>query len=210
MTYVRLVNSGHTLASLRFSFSSFSWSWPPSAPLLVSMLCSCGLLCCSASGCFRPSSAATLDCFTSVMLKDKIHIRGRSQNKHVSWQIIHFCYFWIKAYAPKNQWQNDDHRNTSREMFCLFGLSVLDSNFSVSSGNNKAINISESFNNEKKKQALPALGSLAVVSRVPASRALTRQMGNPCSISWKCAGKPKLSIPARTGSPPGYIWITEP
>lgn len=102
MTYVQLVNSGHTLASLRFSFSSFSWSWPPSAPLLVSMLCSCGLLCCSASGCFRPSSAATLDCFTSVMLKDKIHIRGRSQNKHVSWQIIHFCYFWIKAYAPKN------------------------------------------------------------------------------------------------------------
>lgn len=79
--------------------------------------------------------------------------------------------------------KNDDHRNKSREMFCLFGLSVLDSNFSVSSGNNKAINISESFNNEKKKQALPALGSLAVVSRVPASRALTRQMGNPCSIS---------------------------
>lgn len=47
--------------------------------------------------------------------------------------------------------KNDDHRNKSREMFCLFGLSVLDSNFSVSSGNNKAINISESFNNEKKR-----------------------------------------------------------
>ena len=90
MTYVQLVNSGHTLASLRFSFSSFSRSWPPSAPLLVSMLFSCGLSCCSASGCSasgccRPSSAAMLDCFTSVMLKDKIHFRGRWQNTHASW-----------------------------------------------------------------------------------------------------------------------------
>lgn len=54
------------------------------------------------------------------------------------------------------------------------------------------------------------MGSLAFVSRVPASSALTWQMGNSCSISWKCEGKPKLSTPGRRGSPPGYIWITEP
>lgn len=45
---------------------------------------------------------------------------------------------------------------------------------------------------------------------VPDSSAFTLHKGNSCSVSWKCEGKPKLSMPALTGPPPGYIWITEP
>lgn len=52
--------------------------------------------------------------------------------------------------------------------------------------------------------------SFSVKSRVPASRALTLHKGKSCSVSWKCDGKPKLSMPALVGPPPGYIWITEP
>lgn len=52
--------------------------------------------------------------------------------------------------------------------------------------------------------------SFSSMFSVPDSSVFTLHKGNSCSVSWKCEGKPKLSIPALTGPPPGYIWITEP
>lgn len=100
-----LENTRPTLASLRFSFSSFSGSWLPLSPLLVSMFCSSGLPHCSASCWFRFSSpAARLDFFKSAVFREIIYI-SNLQKRCVWWR--HFMSAVLNIEC--SLWNNDKH-----------------------------------------------------------------------------------------------------
>lgn len=91
MCCLGFINTRLTLASLRFSLS-----WLPLVLLLVSILWSCGLPCCSASGWFRFSSpVAAPDGFTSAMIKEKIYIRGRSRKRCVVASVLYRNNFFL-------------------------------------------------------------------------------------------------------------------
>lgn len=91
--WVWLGNLPPTLASLRFSLSSFSWSSLVLATLLASLLCSSGLPCCSASALFCWTSSA-VKTFSEYVVFKKISFSFCSCTR---WpQLLQMLYAFLK------------------------------------------------------------------------------------------------------------------